>query len=309
MKEKDNHYLISAARAAVYLCLQQTPSGKFIYERGDADMKIIPGSYNMLRHAGCVWVASKILSPTVTKAARDYLLDRVISREGISLLNCNMNRKQPPVYKLGGQALTILACADYIEKAPLWSLRSGLYTFLYKTMKPKHFKRVEGRVTPFKSDYYTGEALMALCHINEINAAIKMIAFTKPANHDHWYLMALGNLGLKIPKLAEDYMEKGKRIALQIIQEPEVYEGHACRIACRLEGMISWHKLYKSWYTTAYKAGQTDPIDKRFEEWITHYIHVLLKYQNKDGAFIANNTYRIDYTQHAAHALYLYDQS
>ena len=291
-----------------YLINQIQANGKFIYQR-NMDGTIKKGKYNMLRHAGCLWAIN-----TVGNRPIENNIDGAFT-----YLNSKFKRFSEFLFlvdkghtKLGGNALAILAHTQHcITESPylIEGLVGGLKTFVYPDKLISKFEIIQDTFleTPFKSEYYPGEAALALVECGEPGAALDLIHplyKQYECTHDHWVLQALGKLhpiykGTRIiGKIIGDFTYK---IAGTIMREEHLYAGRSCAIACRIEGMVP-----------AYSVASNNTLKSQYAEFLTHWVDHLLAYQDMNtesvtyGAFWQDNKYRIDYTQHAICALHSY---
>jgi hypothetical protein len=227
--------LAAANRAGDYLQRAVGADGRFVYsylpktDRGK-------DSYNILRHAGTVYSMLELYEvnrrPELLAAARralGYLLNQIE--------DCEVDGKTLPCIveegevKLGGNALAAIALAKHIEvtgdTGHLPTLRR-LGEWILAVQEPDGEFGVhkqshpDGKVSDFVSEYYPGEALLALMRISALDAdarwldgaeqGARFLIETRDAgvpdtelNHDHWLLYALNEI----------YRERGRPIFLE----------------------------------------------------------------------------------------------
>jgi hypothetical protein len=275
--------LQAAIRAGQYLTRNTAPDGKFTYSYRP-DTNYVSPSYNILRHAGTIYAMLELFAAT----GESKLLEsskRALKFLGRSVSTCQQTSGPLPCVverghtKLGGNALTALAIAKYIETAkdpqylPLmiglgnW-IRSvqdetGRF-FIHRQSHP------EGKISNFVSGYYPGEAILALVRIYALDPDPKWLdsaeagarylinvrdAGLKDAElpHDHWLLYGLNELYRHRP--AELYTRHALRIAAAIVESqnrkppfPDWRGGFlehpgSASAATRLEGLIAAYGL------------------------------------------------------------------
>lgn len=168
-------YRDAADRGAAKLLALITPSGKFVYSYDAATGKVGP-TYNLLRHAGSLWSILRVkadLTDPEKKTVMDgfrWLRDRTrmagkdrrIVVEGGKI-------------KLGGNGLALLAITEMLRRdldpdsSGQWEqVADGLAKGMIGQIEPggRDFHHTlsfaTGKPLPFRSDYYTGEALFGL---------------------------------------------------------------------------------------------------------------------------------------------------
>jgi len=174
--------IIEAANDGIdYLFNCINPNGSFVYEIHAKTGKRL-NSYNILRHAGCVYILYQWLNFYNQLADKAILLEKVVHylQSHIKKL-----KNKPDLYcvvekneiKLGGTALTILAL---IEKYKLnavqddLSLICALGNFIVwmqdstGKFKSKLYYN-ENIFSDFESTYYPGEAILALIRLHHID--------------------------------------------------------------------------------------------------------------------------------------------
>jgi len=165
------------------------PSGKFVYAHKQFFPDETQDGYNLLRHCGTVWF--------LCKAIRTMAIDLMPDQQrllGQAVAYIQNRTKEPPwasgvlpvlcltsmdIVKLGGVGLAALMLREYAElgelsKEPLSSLYpqghelacARLENYIISQLSDGDFihKRAfsSGIAYPFRSEYYTGEALFAL---------------------------------------------------------------------------------------------------------------------------------------------------
>ncbi len=213
-------YLLNVAKlGGDYLINATNDDGSFVYKY-DALSDLESSSYNMLRHAGTVYsmlqlyhVTKNKLLLSASERAIDYLLSFKKTYDNVSCI----------VYddeiKLGGNALAVIALAEYSKVTGDNDYILAMQDLTkYITLSQKDTgeficKRYysTGEISDFISEYYPGEALLALCRLysldnNEswLDMAEKGAQYlikvrdagisTNNLVHDHWLLMSLNEL-------------------------------------------------------------------------------------------------------------------
>jgi len=239
--------LLSAARCGgQYLTHAVGPDGKFVYIYRPKT-EHVPEKYNILRHAGTVYAMMELYeftgSAELLEAARRAIgcllqsIELCPTREGT--MPCIV---EGGYTKLGGNALAAIALAKYIEITgdqqymPIlldlgrWiqsaQNESGEFT-IHKQSHP------EGKVADFISEYYPGEALLALTRIYALDpdetwldraeAGARYLINVRDGGlsdselpHDHWLLYALNELYRYRPN--PSYLNHALRMASAILQ-------------------------------------------------------------------------------------------
>ncbi|HEX8126704.1 MAG TPA: hypothetical protein VF548_14105 [Allosphingosinicella sp.] len=207
-----------AGRAgAAYLARNVLSNGRFRYLVDPATGRSGPG-YNLLRHAGAlmalgIWAGRLSEAEALPAMARsaDFLLERV-SKAGPGGRPCLVSKGRA---KLGGSALLILALLE--KDAALGSDRNfelceGLADYLVSQQCASgafaSIHRIDGgEARPFHSDYYPGQAVLALLRFHAAAGSPRHLAAgLAGASHllereplplqptdvaDHWLIMAL----------------------------------------------------------------------------------------------------------------------
>jgi len=240
--------------------------GRFRY-RFDADSGAEATGYNILRHCGTVWAMLDVhrrggcpgTLPETAGRAMAWLLDNHL-RFFRALDNPVLVEENS--IKLGANALGVLALVALHRvtgTALALDLARGLAGYMVGEQRNdgdfvhKRFFR-SGRASDFRSEYYTGEALLALC---ELGAATGEARWHESAaavadrlgpldygveQHSHWMLYALDRL--HEASGAERYHRHAERIARHIVAHPDYRAWRrSTPIACRSEGLLAFLRL------------------------------------------------------------------
>jgi hypothetical protein len=267
--------LAAANRAGDYLQRAVGADGRFVYSylpKTDREKD----SYNILRHAGTVYSMLELYEvnrrPELLAAARralGYLLNQIE--------DCEVDGKTLPCIveegevKLGGNALAAIALAKHIEvtgdTGHLPTLRR-LGEWILDVQEPDGEFGVhkqshpDGKVSDFVSEYYPGEALLALMRISALDAdarwldgaeqGARFLIETRDAgvpdtelNHDHWLLYALNEI----------YRERDRPIFLE----------HALRIAGAIASSQNRDPEFRDWLGSYYRPPRSTPTATRTE--------------------------------------------
>lgn len=305
---------------ARFLAGLTAPDGRFKY-RYDAETGKESGGYNVLRHAGSVWAMLDVYSSShdrqVLSAARravTYLLNNFLKFHGdySKVCICEDN-----TIKLGGNALAVVALTALygITREPfllqiserladsMISERTADNDLVHK----RYFQ--SGKVSEFRSMYYTGEALLALLNLFEASRNEKwldaVVSIEKRLaaedygveEQSHWMLYALSSLSRIEPSAV--YLEHATKIARHILEHPDYLSwGRSTPIACRSEGLLAYLNMQ----------GLADESVASLRQQCLDQVRSNLTLQKafifSDGDFVRGgddqrkNEVRIDYIQH-----------
>lgn len=345
-------YLVARATlAGRYLTRAVQPDGTFNYEFLPKSGRV-KDTYNLLRHAGAVYAMCQLQArapdAALLRAAErgvGYLLKQVAS--------CAYQGKTYACViddgdrKLGGNALAILALTqhravtgDNSHLAQVRALADWLVAVQeadgrFAIHKQKH---KTGKISDFRSDYYPGEAILALVQAHVATGArVYLDAAERGAGyllhvrdrgkardqleHDHWLMMALEQLHLY--RVKSEYVRQATDIGLAIAQsqitahqEPDYvgsyYEdGRSTPAATRSEGLAAALRLARraGWPKRAVEieAALRAGILFQLRTQLLPETVMFLPHPNQTlGAFrhsLINYKVRIDYVQHNISAL------
>ncbi len=326
MLVQDTDYRVKLA--AQDLIQQINDDGSFVYKR-DRQGQTVDVKYNMLRHCGTIWALNSCIrhydmthwQPALDRAI-GFLIRNTVNCEssevpgGFTLM---LDEKQA---KLGGNALAILALLNVAapDHAFIAKLNAGLQFFFEKpdyAIRFSKFNPYNGEVSPFNSEYYPGEAALALSALQQQVSALALIRHTRDNRdkekvlQDHWMLQALGSVyfadsasDLVVTKaIRQELLLYAENIYLQMREEP-YYVGKCTPTACRIEGLVPYLKMLRH-------AGLTQDY-LRVYDFTDSLVQDLTNYQvltgPAAGAFFETKSTRIDYSQHAISALLGFSQ-
>lgn len=343
--------LMSARMGGEYLTRSVGTDGRFLYTyRPRADYA--PDDYNILRHAGTVYAMLELYEVTndhrlleAIRRAIKYLVQSAKPCEsGSGGMACIVERGY---VKLGGNALAAIALAKYAEltsdtqympiltKLGKWirhaQAEDGRF-FIQKQAYP------DSNIVDFISQYYPGEALLALVRLYSItkdegwlDAADKGARYlinvrdrgipTEKLTHDHWLLYALNELHRYRPDplYLNHSMRIAKAIRLGQNRNPQFtdYLGsyhvppRSTPTATRSEGLLAAYRLAKDFgrKEEAQRIMETVNLNIRFQlqtQFRPETVMYVADPQRCLGAFhnsLTNFDIRIDYVQHNISAL------
>lgn len=321
-------YQIAVQRAGNFLLSEIQTDGAFVYER-TLSGELTTASYNMLRHCGTVW-ALALAQPYLSQELYAAALPKAVAFLKQQLVGCNAADREKAFTlildnksaKLGGNALALLALQQVAtEDALLSSLADGIGYFLDAETKAVRFSKFNphtGKVSTFESEYYPGEAALALAAIGRYEDALALVRYVRDTRdkngplQDHWMMQALEKLygdatkfavtiRADVLELQEELFCYAEQIFLEIKQNP-VYLGRCTPTACRAEAAVA--------YLGILRLRNADSHRRLVHAFSKQLLNILLQYQLQDGAFkgafVDGKTLRIDYTQHAMTAFLRY---
>ncbi|MEW6737973.1 MAG: hypothetical protein AB1489_42240, partial [Acidobacteriota bacterium] len=286
-KQLEHKQLYKAAvEGGKYLSQVVDTDGKFVYIYSPKT-NAAPPKYNLLRHAGSVYAMFELYQVTGDKellAAAERALGYLLNSIKTSTTNAGPSAclvGDGNYVKLGGNALAVIALAKYIETTgdrkylPLlqqlgrWIKSVQSSNGQFAVHKQSY---TDGRVIDFESQYYPGEAILALVRINALDrnkawldaaeAGAQYLINVRDENlsekklpHDHWLLYALNELYRQRPKPL--YLEQAMRLARAMLRAqrrnpkyPDWRGGffkppRSTPTATRMEGLCAAYKLAK----------------------------------------------------------------
>jgi hypothetical protein len=304
--------------------------GQFRY-RYDARTGENLSGYNILRHSGAIWALVDTYRDTgdvrllnAAQRALRYLLDNSLRfyRSYRNVCICEDN-----TIKLGGSALaalTMLAMFSITRERLLLTLSEQLCQFILDQRQEQgelvHKRYFEsGKISSFRSMYYTGEALFAMVTLFEqtgerhwLDAAVNI---EKPladegygvAEQSHWMLYALEMMTRFSP--SPDYSRHAVAIVEHILDHPDYLQWQrSTPIACRSEGLLAFLRQPPTGNQ------QDDHLRQRCRQQVENNISQQMSFCLDNGAFIRggndhrHHEIRIDYLQHNISSLLHYSR-
>jgi len=310
-----------ARTGAEYLGGLVKPNGQFVYQLDHQTGEVGPG-YNVLRHCGTIWAMLDVYrmigcSEQTLQAARragGYLLDQYLRFDHDIDAICISEDNS---IKLGGNGLAILALLSLSEVTGdqyilHTAIRLGEYIVANRTadgdfIHKKFFK--SQKISAFRSDYYTGEALLALLALFEKTKDVKWLEVAKEretelakvdygvSEQSHWMLYALEVISRH--HKTKEYFSHAAKIARHILDYPEYRASErSTPIACRSEGLLAFLRMTR-------EGGVDSNLREACLAAIREDLSLQFEYRRPDGAFVRGGDkdkraeeMRIDYVQH-----------
>jgi hypothetical protein len=298
--------------------------GKFLY-RYDADNSGPLKGYNILRHCGAIWAMAEVANragplPDVLKAAdraADWLIAKHIAPYHATGTSCVVARDN---VKLGGNGLAVLALLELATatgRDDRIILARNLAGYVLLQQRPDgdfvHKRKLStDEVLPFRSDYYTGEALFGLLRLSRLTGESRWLDACETserllalqdygvAQQSHWMLYALEQLHVLRPLPL--YRTHALKIAEDIIQSPAYRaEYRSTPIACRSEGLLCFVRLCTGIATDVADRPLFDRAAAESRATVHDNLSLQLAYRRPDGSFIHGrdrSLVQIDYIQH-----------
>ncbi len=335
----------SAKRAGEYLVRNTDENGRFNYIYKPEVNRVI-NSYNVVRHAGTLYSMMELYEaapdPELLSAATraiSHLLS--YARPVETRLGNALAIVDGTSVKLGANALTVVALSKYMQvtgdrKEADKLIKLGLYIrdsqlesgeFICKREHPS------GNQIPFQSEYYPGEAILAMVRLYEhdpqpywLDSAQKATDFlihvrdkglaTEKLIHDHWLIMGLNALAEHRPDAS--HTQHALRIAEAIMKSQiqhsaiEDYIGgwgeppRATPAATRSEGLIAAYRIAERQGMNDFKIKVMDSLGKAVKFQLGNQFgsesSMYMPFPKKSiGAYRRSHlSYetRIDYSQH-----------
>lgn len=349
--------LAPAISGGAYLSRNAGKDGNFTYAYMPKTNET-SDEYNILRHAGTVYSLLELYRVTGDKellntaeAGLEYLLKAAKPlKKGADEFLCVTEDNE---VKLGGNALAAVALAEHIkatgDKKYLPQLLE-LVRWIHSVQDENgnfavhKIKYPSGEAVKFESEYYPGEAMLALMRAYEITLDKKWLdAAEKAARYiinvrdkglspgelinDHWFLYALDELYEHSSNKA--YAEHAWKIAQGIIEDQNGPEGisadwaggyyknpRTAPAATRTEGLCAAYRIFRvaGMKTEAQatlesiKAGIAFQLQTQFATETVLYLDYPARALGGFHEDLTNYTIQIDYNQHNISAiLALYD--
>ena len=308
-----------ARSGAVYLASLVSPSGRFRY-RFDHKTWADFGGYNVVRHCGTIWsmcdVANRInvpyVVPNAIERSVDYLRHVFLRRPATG------DAVEDQEIKLGANALAVLAllgAAKVLSKPELVNIAVEVGEAILKDQKADgdfihKINHITLGPTRFYSEYYTGEAMLALMELHAVtgqarwlNAVIRAEDALAPKDYgvkeqSHWMLYALEALS-RFRDEPADHAHATKIVQNTLSNPAYLTWNRSTPTACRSEGLLAFLRMSQGRPESA-KLGK--PIRAR----VRQNLAAQLLHRQPDGAFLRGGVatdarsgeVRIDYVQH-----------
>lgn len=257
--------LAVAKSGALHLAKLTGSEGRFRY-RYDSDSDKDQSGYNVLRHAGTIWAMLDVYVTTrdpallsAAERAAAFLLDQYLRFYKDVRGTCISEDNK---IKLGGNALSALALLQVYRLSGddfLLAVAERLCHFMLDQksehgdfVHKRYFK--SGKVSAFRSEYYVGEALLALISCYEITGEARVLQEVKSVEadlakqdygvkeHSHWMLYSLEMLQRHDD--SSHIYDHAAKIAREMVFDPKYISwGRSTPIACRSEGLLAFLRM------------------------------------------------------------------
>ena len=345
-KLNDDEVLDAASNGGRYLVDAVNPDGKFVYIYRPKSSKEI-NSYNIVRHAGTIFSMLQLYEVTGQTA--------LLEKSELALKYLRSTIKKMPTKngefpcvvedgntKLGGNALAVIALLSYYnqtkEKEYLDLSKQLCKYILYAQDRSGEFTIQKqfypgGRISNMRSEYYPGEALLALLTLYEYdkdkkwldaaNDGAKFLISIRDGKkkdeelpHDHWLLYALNKLYRYRPnKLYFDHAMRLSNVILNSQRAKTEFRDwvgsfytppRSTPTATRMEGLWSAYQLARDYNDNEMKQRIENGLEMGIKFQLqTQFTPETVMYlddpERSLGGFkrsLTNYEIRIDYTQH-----------
>ncbi len=264
----------AALAGGQYLTRAVEEDGKFVYSYLPKTDEVAD-QYNILRHAGTLYSMLELYDVTGDAAlleAAERALDSLLA----AALPCELGGQsyvcivEDEEVKLGGNGLAAVALAKYIEVTgdrehlsdliawgqTLRALQLDSGEYIHKITYP------EAENTGFVSEYYPGEALLALVRIYEQDP---QEGWLDAAEKGAQYLINVRDQGLSVEELAHDHWLLYGLNELYRHRRNPFYLDHAMRIAQAIVLAQNREPEYSDWLGSYYKPPRSTPTATRSE--------------------------------------------
>jgi hypothetical protein len=266
--------LSAAIAGGEYLTEAVRSNGKFVYSYLPKTDRV-PDRYNILRHAGTVYSMLELYEVTgdveLLQAA-----ERAIGYLRTSSLPCEVDDEsvlcvvEDEEVKLGGAGLAAIALAKYTEvtgderySAELVALGRTMQALQHESGEFTHkITYPEGEDTHFVSQYYPGEALLALTRIYAIDPDE---GWLDTAERGAQYLINVRDKGLSISQLTHDHWLLYALNELYRYRPNPTYRDHAAHIARAIMQSQNQRPEYPDWLGSYYRPPRSTSTATRTE--------------------------------------------
>ena len=277
--------LVSAALAASeYLTRSVGPDGKFVYiyyPKSDS----VPDDYNILRHAGAIYAMLEVYDVTgdrdlleAAERAIGYLVTMAQPCEAEELETEVLCIVEDGEVKLGGNALAIIALAKYTEltgNQEHYPLMVALGNWMRSVQgfdgefKVHLLDLASGKSSSFRSDYYPGEALLALMRLYTLDSDP---AWLDSAEAGAEWLITVRDSGLDTSELAHDHWLLYALNELYRQRPQELFSEHAFKISDAIIAAQNRNPQYPDWLGSYNQPPRSTPTATRSEGLFSTYL-------------------------------------
>jgi hypothetical protein len=258
-------------RAAVgYLCRRCGPTGRFDYLY-DCRTDEIRQSYNLLRHAGTTMELCRLVGSAFDEGDLRPTAERSWAYLQTFVVGCERGGVQcaclveEGIAKLGGTALALMALTERGRTGQASDSDRALSTRLAAYLGSQQRESGEfickahfasGEEIPFKSAYYPGESILALCaafrmtgESTYLERAVRGIHFLLSPHSDeapdgsqfsdHWIMKSIAELDVLSP--GPEWGQHMRRLSIPLVESAQAHPGSwladapTAAIATRLE--------------------------------------------------------------------------
>lgn len=311
--------LAVARSGALRLAKLTGTDGRFRY-RYDSESDKDQTGYNVLRHAGTIWAMLDVFATTrdpallsAAERASAFLLDQYLRFYKHVRGTCISEDNK---IKLGGNALSALALLQVYRLTGdsfLLAVAERLCHFMldqrveHGDFVHKRYYR-SGKISEFRSEYYVGEALLALISCYEITGDNKILQEVRSVEaelaqqdygvkeHSHWMLYSLEMLQRHDD--SSHIYDHAAKIAHEIVFDPKYISwGRSTPIACRSEGLLAFLRM-------DHKGADNSELFSAARERVEGNLLAQMNFFVEDGSFVRgggdrrDREVRIDYIQH-----------
>ena len=278
----DRENVLRAARqGGAYLARAVDAEGRFAYSYLPTVNRVAP-KYNMVRHAGTIYAMLELYAldrdPALLRSAQRairYQL-RFVKDFGAADRRMSVLAYKGKI-KLGGVALTVVALAKYTEVTKddmLLPVMRRLARYIVASQR-KNGRFISQRFYPsgkvrkgFDSQYYPGEAMLALLRLHALDPLEKLLDATEAAAR---YLIEVRDSGIPTPRLVHDHWLLYALNELYRRRPRELYMTHALRIARAITLAQNRTPPYPDYLGSFYNPPRSTPTATRMEGLLAAY--------------------------------------
>ena len=273
--------LSAASHAGDYLIRSVGLSGKFAYSYFPKKNSVSE-DYNIIRHAGTVYAMLELYDvthdPELFKAAyraMEYLLLSIkpYSADGDEMLCVVENG----YVKLGGNALASIALAKYTEitkdrkyistlrKLGRWIQKAQNESGKFHIQKQKYSG---GKVYKLESEYYPGEAILAMTRIYAVDPDEEWLDVAEKAAK---YLINIRDHGLSLSEMTHDHWLLYALNGLYRYRPDQLHMDHTLKITHSILQAQNFEPTQPDWKGSFYSPPRSTPTATRTEGLCSAY--------------------------------------
>ncbi len=264
----------SAQEGTDYLVRVTDAAGRFVYSQDPSDRSMFD-AYNMLRHAGTIYSMvemyqvngdAKLLA--AIERAIDFLLANIKPCPNFATRQCAVDIDS---VKLGGNALAAIALAQYEAATGNTEYRERAASLVgwiqdvqdeagQFTVHKESFPR--GVASSFVSEYYPGEAVLALVRVFERTGDSSLLDTAERASR---WLIQVRDGGKGVDQLSHDHWLLYGLDALHRHRPDPLYVTHAGKIVQAIVDAQNTEPEWIDWLGSYYRPPRTTPTAIRTE--------------------------------------------